>query len=261
VNAHGVEVEFGERCGGVTWLKKDFRLKQYQFHSPSEHTITGGHFPMEVHHVHVADDGQALVIAVMVTVGNPGNNDSKSAFLRDILADMPDPTKNLSTNYHQVTKEYTQGNPYTNFIPSLASEFYYYIGSLTTPPCTTNTTWLFAKDIVVVPNVVIYTHRDLINSIADDKLGTFEEITRLDPIQWHIDVKVDAMSWSPAMKGNNRPYQSLSLGSRNLQKVLPASTETAVTTAGRFTVGLSPRVASSSSAWLAMVLAAALAQA
>ena len=31
-----------------------FDLKQFHFHSPSEHTINGEHFPLEMHMVHQA---------------------------------------------------------------------------------------------------------------------------------------------------------------------------------------------------------------
>src|SRR5690606_7674068 len=34
-----------------------FRLVQYHFHAPSEHTIAGQHFPLELHLVHRAADG------------------------------------------------------------------------------------------------------------------------------------------------------------------------------------------------------------
>jgi len=33
---------------------KEFELKQFHFHTPSEHTIDGEYFPLEMHMVHEA---------------------------------------------------------------------------------------------------------------------------------------------------------------------------------------------------------------
>ena len=47
----------------------EFLLKQFHFHCPSEHTVNGKTFPMEVHLVHVSEDGGYAVIGVMVKEG------------------------------------------------------------------------------------------------------------------------------------------------------------------------------------------------
>ena len=46
-----------------------FRLVQYHFHAPSEHTIAGQHFPLELHLVHRAADGSLAVIGVLLERG------------------------------------------------------------------------------------------------------------------------------------------------------------------------------------------------
>jgi carbonic anhydrase len=52
---------------------KDYNLKQFHFHSPSENKIKGKEFPLEIHFVHaMEEDGNRLaVLAVMVEEGKP----------------------------------------------------------------------------------------------------------------------------------------------------------------------------------------------
>jgi carbonic anhydrase len=46
-----------------------YRLKQMHWHSPSEHTINGRRFPVELHMVHASDDGNATVVAMLYRFG------------------------------------------------------------------------------------------------------------------------------------------------------------------------------------------------
>ncbi|HKZ03925.1 MAG TPA: carbonic anhydrase family protein, partial [Methylomirabilota bacterium] len=43
---------------------RTFELKQFHFHSPSEHTLNGKSFPMEMHLVHADKDGNLAVVSV-----------------------------------------------------------------------------------------------------------------------------------------------------------------------------------------------------
>jgi carbonic anhydrase len=53
----GTTVEvLGDSIGGnLTFSGKTYHLKQFHFHTPSEHRIDEEHYPMEVHFVHAAD--------------------------------------------------------------------------------------------------------------------------------------------------------------------------------------------------------------
>ncbi len=46
-----------------------FNLAQFHFHSPSEHTVQGKHYPMEVHFVHQSSSGALAVIGVFIEDG------------------------------------------------------------------------------------------------------------------------------------------------------------------------------------------------
>ena len=53
---HGVQVNVE---GGTMMIDgKAFALKQFHFHTPSEHTLDGQQYPAEAHLVHAADDGE-----------------------------------------------------------------------------------------------------------------------------------------------------------------------------------------------------------
>jgi len=45
------------------------QLVQYHFHAPSEHTVNGLQFPMEMHLVHTNAEGQLAVIGVLIIEG------------------------------------------------------------------------------------------------------------------------------------------------------------------------------------------------
>ncbi|WP_343419494.1 carbonic anhydrase family protein [Candidatus Flexifilum breve] len=69
-NGHTVQANYDAGStlvvNGVT-----YELAQFHFHTPSEHTIDGVAFPMEVHFVHRSADGDLAVIGVMLVEGKP----------------------------------------------------------------------------------------------------------------------------------------------------------------------------------------------
>lgn len=95
-----------------------FILKQYHFHNPSEHKINNKRYPMEVHFVHTYED-QILVIGFFIKDSNTfGPLDSSIS------------TKNFNNEIS------------TNISHKGFNQFYYYPGSLTTPPFTNNVSWI-----------------------------------------------------------------------------------------------------------------------
>jgi len=95
-----------------------FILKQFHFHNPSEHKINNKRYPMEVHFVHTFED-QILVIGFFIkdsnTIGPLDSAISTQNFDTEVLNKISD-------------KHFNQ--------------FYYYPGSLTTPPFTNNVSWI-----------------------------------------------------------------------------------------------------------------------
>ena len=67
-NGHTIQVDVGN-AGGVRLNGADYSLKQFHFHHPSEHTIDGKSFPLELHLVHATAEGKLAVIGVMFETG------------------------------------------------------------------------------------------------------------------------------------------------------------------------------------------------
>ncbi|BCD67513.1 carbonic anhydrase [Nitratiruptor sp. YY09-18] len=110
-----------------------FELMQYHFHTPSENTLNGKHFPMEGHFVHKSKDGEYLVIALMFKEGK------KNSALEKVLTYL-DPKVGNKKNLKEMF------NP-GDFFPKKL-DYYRYDGSFTTPPCTEGVRWIVLKNPV-----------------------------------------------------------------------------------------------------------------
>lgn len=125
-NGHTVEDDY-HNGGTLSIAGHEYKLAQFHFHTPSEHTFDGKHAAMEMHLVHKDAAGKLAVIGVMIEEGkaNPA--------LEPLWAHMPtEPGRSNAVEGVQVNA--------AKFLPaSLAS--YRYSGSLTTPPCTEQVDW------------------------------------------------------------------------------------------------------------------------
>lgn len=101
-----------------------FELQQFHFHHPSEHTLDGAHFPLEIHFVHRSDSGAKLVVAVFVAEG------AEHPTLHTLFEHLP--------HGHEAIRLFA--NP-ASLLPK-DWRFVEYEGSLTTPPCSEGVTWL-----------------------------------------------------------------------------------------------------------------------
>lgn len=100
-----------------------YELLQVHAHTPSEHTIDGVQAAAEFHFVHTDDDGELLVVGVLVQEGE--SNAQWQPFLESATgAAAPETALNLS-----------------GLLPA-DSGYYAYEGSLTTPPCTEGVQWV-----------------------------------------------------------------------------------------------------------------------
>ena len=66
-----MQLRFDAGGGNVIVGGKQYRLKQMHWHSPSEHTVDGQRFPVELHMVHASDDGNVTVVATLYRFGRP----------------------------------------------------------------------------------------------------------------------------------------------------------------------------------------------
>lgn len=129
-----------------------FELKQFHFHSPSEHTISGAHFAMEIHFVHADKQGRLAVVGILVKEGK------EHAVLKQLWAFMP---QNPGE-----TRSEPIGIEETALLPP-TREYYAYSGSLTTPPCTEGVKWLVLKSPIEASAEQIATFKERIGPASN----------------------------------------------------------------------------------------------
>ncbi|WP_077348861.1 carbonic anhydrase [Algoriphagus sp. A40] len=133
-NGHTIQVTVDE---GSTFLfgDKAYDLKQFHFHTPSEHTVDGKNMPMEMHLVHQSGDGSLAVVSVLFNEGKVANENFSK-----IIANLPN-AKGESKHITDANLELKVHLPKDNY-------GYHYVGSLTTPPCSEGVQWLVLRDMV-----------------------------------------------------------------------------------------------------------------
>ncbi|WP_206057755.1 carbonic anhydrase [Nissabacter sp. SGAir0207] len=128
-NGHTLQISVPEG-NKVTLDGEAFRLQQFHFHAPSENTLNGESFPMEMHLVHKDADGEMAVVAVMFKLGKA--NPVLEALWQQMPQQVDQPvalTKALDLN---------------GLLPHSLTH-YRFSGSLTTPPCSEGVRWLVLK--------------------------------------------------------------------------------------------------------------------
>lgn len=133
-NGHSIQYNF-EKGDYIVLDEINYELKQIHFHEPSEHTINGIRYPLEIHLVHVSNDKQ---IAVMAIMAQEGRSSEAFTFLENYLPLASGETK-------QIDKDFD-----LNLNLPENKDYYKYNGSLTTPPCTENVTWFVYKNPISV---------------------------------------------------------------------------------------------------------------
>ena len=128
----GYTVEFVCEPGSNLLIgSTQYELKQFHFHTKSEHQLNGASFPLEVHFVHKASDTDFAVVGVFFEAG------AENELFTKYLAEFP----TSEGEYKDPNEELAL----INLLPHNRS-FYHYQGSLTTPPCSEVVSWYVLKD-------------------------------------------------------------------------------------------------------------------
>ena len=145
-NGHTIQVNVAE--GNQIQLDgEDFKLLQFHFHHPSEHTVEGAPLPMEMHFVHANAKGELAVIGVFLKEG------AENTFLRPVWQAMPRQIETAKL-IPDVQVEMAR------LLPSDRTAFHYF-GSLTTPPCSEIVKWLVFQEPIEVSPAQIAQFSDL----------------------------------------------------------------------------------------------------
>jgi len=107
-----------------------YQLAQFHFHTPSEHTLNGEYFALEMHLVHVGESGALAVVGVVFDEG------VSNEILAPVWAVLPHDT---------ATEAHVSDFDLKTLVPA-GTSFYRYSGSLTTPPCSEGVRWMVAQD-------------------------------------------------------------------------------------------------------------------
>jgi len=134
-NGHAIQVNYTSdsyiRVNG-----KVYKLLQFHFHSPSEDTVNGKHYAMQVHFVHKSDDGQLAVVGVLIKKGQ--HNQLIQSLWDNISPEVG----------HETVNDHVQVNG-AELLPSNGT-YYHFSGSLTTPPCSEGVQWYVMKNPIEV---------------------------------------------------------------------------------------------------------------
>lgn len=131
-------------------------LQQCHWHSPSEHTVNGHKFDLELHLVHQSNiTGQLVVVGVTYRINL--TPDTYLWLMRNHLGGLISNSTTLPQNRTIVGV----------FDPSrirIGSRSYYkYIGSLTVPPCTQNVVWFVSQRVRSVTSQQVNLLRTAVN--------------------------------------------------------------------------------------------------
>lgn len=134
-NGHTIQVNRNEGSS-ITVDGQRYDLLQFHFHTPSENTVGGKPYDMEMHLVHKNDKGELAVVGVFLKAG------ADNSVLNKAWTHMP----RHAGDRKQVDS--VSINP-ADLLPANLS-YNHFNGSLTTPPCSEGVKWFVMKSPVEV---------------------------------------------------------------------------------------------------------------
>lgn len=127
-NGHSIQYDFAPG-DALVFRDARFALKQIHFHEPSEHTLNGVRFPLELHMVHYSEALEEF--AVLAVLGYEGRPSPAYEVLEKYLPLAIGETKLIDNAYDL-----------SDALPASLTPRFHYRGSLTTPPCSENVNWV-----------------------------------------------------------------------------------------------------------------------
>lgn len=126
-NGHTIQANLLKEGDGITLDGVEYKLAQFHFHAPSEHTLNSKHFPLELHFVHKSAEGKLAVVGVLLSEGK--HNTALEAVW-----------DNLPGLHDEGSVDLNKPLDVATMLPA-DHRTYRYDGSLTTPPCSEGVRW------------------------------------------------------------------------------------------------------------------------
>ncbi|KAL2481344.1 Alpha carbonic anhydrase 7 [Abeliophyllum distichum] len=131
-SGHDISVSWNGDAGSIFINGTEYHLQEIHWHTPSEHTINGIRYDMELHMVHKSSDlnvqNRTAVIGVLYKIGR----------LDEFLSKL---NESISSLIDKKGEERDLGIIVPNDIQAESQSYYRYMGSLTTPPCDEGVIW------------------------------------------------------------------------------------------------------------------------
>ncbi|HSS75991.1 MAG TPA: carbonic anhydrase family protein [Thermoanaerobaculia bacterium] len=131
-DGHTIKIEIPAGAASLRLDGMAYELKQFHFHTPSEHKIRGNERPIEMHFVNVSSGGR--VVAIGVFIKNGTTNPELAKIWQDLPKKKGDVGKIGEINLARL-------------LPSGRTSFRY-AGSLTIPPCGQGYQWIVYHDAI-----------------------------------------------------------------------------------------------------------------
>ena len=143
---------FDGDAGSVSINGTVYHLRQLHWHSPTEHSVNGRRYDLELHMVHQSAQGKAAVIGVFYQIGAHDAFMHKLEPYLEMIAEKKDREEKVGV----IDPRGARGR---------ASVYYRYMGSLTTPPCAEGVIWTIVKRVGSIQ--VHHTHHEfMIHELA-----------------------------------------------------------------------------------------------
>ena len=131
-NGHTVQVNVGPG-NYLSVAGRTYELQQFHFHRPAEERVNGKGYEMVVHLVHKDVEGKLAVLALLLERGKP------QPTIQTVWNNLPLEKGDTATPSIVLDPN--------DLLPQ-RRDYYTFMGSLTTPPCTEGVLWLVMKEPV-----------------------------------------------------------------------------------------------------------------
>ncbi|XP_068645940.1 alpha carbonic anhydrase 7-like [Aristolochia californica] len=161
---HDIMLEWVNGGGSLYINGTEFVLRQCHWHTPSEHVIDGQRFDLEIHMVHQRSGTQLPNVAVVGKLYKFGKPDPFLSKLEMSISSIVD------------KKEKVVGMVDPRHIGVPSKNYYRYMGSLTTPPCTENVVWTVTKEVGTVSRKQVKLLRKAVDDNAENNARPLQAI-------------------------------------------------------------------------------------